>query len=294
MPIVPVMDELSPINGIFTVETGDVMITFPRAKINIGLTIVSKRTDGFHEIETIFYPAGISDVLEFVVPRERVLSDQLVVSGVVTDCRPEDNLAVRAVSLMRERYNIPFLRIHLHKVIPPGSGLGGGSSDASAMLLLLNRYFRLQINQDELGEMALKLGSDCPFFIRQTPQLATGRGEIFTPLNCFLDGYYLVIVREGIHISTRLAYSESKPRGRVSGLERLIMEPIIEWKNSIVNDFEEYAFREYPLLAGLKQGMYDAGALYSSMSGSGSAVYGIFSSRPTTPPAGNIIWQGWL
>jgi 4-diphosphocytidyl-2-C-methyl-D-erythritol kinase len=270
------------------------MITFPKAKINIGLTIVRKRDDGFHDIETIFYPAGITDALEFVVPQPISGQDNLTVTGLATDCLPEDNLVLKAVDLLRTKYEFPFLNIHLHKLIPPGSGLGGGSSDASAMLMLLNRTFKLQIGRQELEEMALTLGSDCPFFIHGTPVLATGRGELFTPLNCFLDGYYLIIVRENIHISTRLAYANNKPRGKKSGLEELIKAPVEEWKENIKNDFEEYAFREYPRLESIKEGMYNAGALYSSMSGSGSAIFGIFRTRPVSPPTGNIIWQGWL
>ncbi|MFO7574170.1 MAG: 4-(cytidine 5'-diphospho)-2-C-methyl-D-erythritol kinase [Bacteroidales bacterium] len=269
------------------------MVTFPKAKINIGLTIVRKRDDGFHDIETIFYPAGLSDALEFVVSEAGLGPDELTVTGVAAGCRPEENLVIKAVNLLRAKYKIPFLRIHLHKVIPPGSGLGGGSSDASAMLMLLNRTFKLQIGRQELEDMALKLGSDCPFFIQGSPVLATGRGEVFTSLPCFLDGYYLVIVRENIHISTPLAYANSKPHGKTSGLEELIKAPLEEWKNNIKNDFEEYAFREHPRLELLKQGLYDSGALYSSMSGSGSAIYGIFRTKPESPPPGNIIWQGW-
>ena len=270
------------------------MITFPKAKINIGLTIVRRRDDGFHDIETIFYPTGLSDALEFVVQEAVVGPDILTVTGLDSGCRQEDNLVIRAINLFREKYDIPGLRIHLHKLIPPGSGLGGGSSNASAMLMLLNRYFKLQIGRQEIEEMALKLGSDCPFFIQGTPVLATGRGEVFTPLPCFLDGYYLVIVRENIHISTPVAYAKSRPRGKTSGLEEMIKRPVEEWEKTITNDFEEYAFREHPRLALLKQGIYDAGALYSSMSGSGSAIYGIFRTKPTTSPPGNIIWQGWL
>ncbi len=160
--------------------------------------------------------------------------------------------------------------------------------------MLLNRYFCLRANEQELLTLALMLGSDCPFFIKGTPVLAIGRGELFTPLPCFLNGYYIVIVRENIHISTPLAYANSKPRGSSSGLKELIKAPLEKWRDSIANDFEEYAFREHPRLQDLKQGMYEAGALFSSMSGSGSAIFGIFSKEPVSPPRGNIIWQGWL
>lgn len=270
------------------------MLTFPRAKINIGLTIVRKRDDGFHDIETIFYPIPLADALEFVPAGPDAVSDTLTVTGVADLGNPADNLVTKAVSLLRTRYPVPYLRIHLLKTIPPGSGLGGGSSDASAMLVLLNRYFGLQASQEELLTLALQLGSDCPFFIRPEPVLATGRGEIFTPLRCLLTGYYLVLVRDDIHISTPMAYAGSKPRGSEAGLAGLVTAPVEEWKDRVVNDFEEYAFRQHPRLSMLKQGMYDAGAIYSSMSGSGSAIYGIFTSRPNTPPPGNIIWQGEL
>ncbi|MDX9929519.1 MAG: 4-(cytidine 5'-diphospho)-2-C-methyl-D-erythritol kinase [Bacteroidales bacterium] len=270
------------------------MIVFPRAKINIGLTIVRKRDDGFHDIETIFYPVGLTDALEFIVPAKPGSADRLTVTGTGAGCATADNLVVRAAGLMREKYKFPCLKIHLHKMIPPGSGLGGGSSDASSMLMLLNRYFCLRANEQELLTLALMLGSDCPFFIKGTPVLAIGRGELFTPLPCFLNGYYIVIVRENIHISTPLAYANSKPRGSSSGLKELIKAPLEKWRDSIANDFEEYAFREHPRLQDLKQGMYEAGALFSSMSGSGSAIFGIFSKEPVSPPRGNIIWQGWL
>jgi 4-diphosphocytidyl-2-C-methyl-D-erythritol kinase len=270
------------------------MIAFPKAKINIGLSIVRRRDDGFHDIETVFYPTRFTDALEFVVAGDEPDADEITVTGIDSGCRSEDNLVIKAVKLLRETNDIPWLRIHLHKMIPPGSGLGGGSSDASTMLMLLNRYFNLQAGTQDLQSIALRLGSDCPFFIQGAPVLATGRGEIFSSLPCFLNGYYLIIIRENIHISTPLAYSNSKPRGRASGLGELIMTPVEEWKDAIKNDFEEYAFREYPALAKIKKAMYDSGAIYSSMSGSGSAIYGIFTSKPYTLPAGKIIWQGWL
>ena len=272
------------------------MITFPRAKINTGLNIIRKRSDGFHDIETIFYPVGLSDALEFVVPAESVAEDELSVTGFPAGCPSSENLAVRAATLMRERFEFPYLKIHLHKSIPPGSGLGGGSSDAAGMLMLLNRYFNLGATGNDLKSMALTLGSDCPFFINGSPVLATGRGEIFDPLPCFLDGAYIVIIHEGIHISTPLAYSKSNPRGRGSGLKELIELPREEWREMITNDFEDYAFNAFPVLADIKSSLYRAGAFYSSMSGSGSAMYGLFPEEPANKALiqGNIIYQGWL
>jgi 4-diphosphocytidyl-2-C-methyl-D-erythritol kinase len=272
------------------------MITFPRAKINTGLNIIRKRSDGFHDIETIFYPVGLSDVLEFVVPAESISEDELTVTGFPAGCPSSENLAVRAAILMRERFEFPCIKIHLHKSIPPGSGLGGGSSDAAGMLMLLNRYFNLGATGNDLKTMALKLGSDCPFFIEGKPVLATGRGEIFDPLPCFLDGAYIVIIHEGIHISTPLAYSKSVPRGKSPGLKELLELPREDWREKMTNDFEDYAFQAFPVLADIKASLYRAGAFYSSMSGSGSAIYGLFAGVPANPALiqGTVIHQGWL
>ncbi|MBE0676502.1 MAG: 4-(cytidine 5'-diphospho)-2-C-methyl-D-erythritol kinase [Bacteroidales bacterium] len=272
------------------------MVTFPRAKINIGLNIIRKREDGFHDIETIFYPTGLCDALEFVIPVEGLEADTLTGTGFAAGCPVDDNLVVRAVRLLREDYEIPFLRIHLHKMIPPGSGLGGGSSDAAHMLMLLNRYFDLGIANEVLMEKSLTLGSDCPFFIYGSPAIATGRGELFDKLGCFLEGNYLVIVHEGIHISTPIAYRNSKPHVRDTHLADLIGTPSHSWKNTIENDFEEYAFSIHPRLAEIKESLYESGAWYSAMSGSGSAVYGLYSKKPERPSLikGTIIYEGWL
>lgn len=272
------------------------MVVFPKAKINIGLNITGKRSDGYHNIETLFLPVGLCDALEFVAAPPGVVTDELIVTGLVTDCSPADNLVVRALNLVRAEHSIPPLRMHLHKAIPAGSGLGGGSSDASAMLVGVNRFFGLDIDDSRLLQMALTIGSDCPVFIAGIPVLASGRGEVFTPAPSLPAGLTLIIVHEGIHISTAEAYSNCRPRKPDYRLSELIADPPARWRETIKNDFEEYAFAKHPILAEIKESMYSAGALYSSMSGSGSAIYGLFAgeSVQTGLIKGKIIFKGPL
>jgi len=270
------------------------MVVFPRAKVNIGLNIIDKRTDGYHNIETLFLPVNLCDALEFVPAGHGSEKDQLTVSGYMTGGDPDDNLVIKAVKILRKKVAFPGLKIHLHKVIPTGSGLGGGSSDASSMLVGLNRYFSLGFTCEELQSMSLELGSDCPVFISGAPALASGRGEIFEPAPEIPEGLRIVIVHEGIHISTLEAYKNSQPVIPAVRLRELIKRPLNEWKETIRNDFEEYAFNRFPQLAEIKAGMYEAGAVYSSMTGSGSAVYGLFWGEPKFPDRikGSIIYQG--
>jgi 4-diphosphocytidyl-2-C-methyl-D-erythritol kinase len=256
------------------------MVIFPKAKINIGLRITEKRPDGFHNLQTIFYPVCLCDALEFVVPEEFSDKDNLVVTGLSSGCSPEDNIVIKAVKKLREKSNIPFLKIHLHKAIPSGAGLGGGSSDAASILRSLNRYFSLNISQDELKEISLSLGSDCPFFIDSIPAFGEGRGEILTPLKSLPDGYHLVIVSPGIAINTKEAYRNCRPYKVETNLKEHYARSINDWKDLIVNDFEESIFTRYPLIEGIKKILYEMGASFSSMSGSGSAVYGIFDKKP--------------
>ncbi len=256
------------------------MISFPKAKINLGLRILKKRPDGFHNIETIFYPVGISDALEFVVSNELIDSDLLTVSGINISALPENNLVIKTVKKIRESYPLPYLKLHLHKAIPSGAGLGGGSSDAGCLLRSLNRYFSLEIDNDRLREIALELGSDCPFFLDCTPAFATGRGEIFTPIESVLDGLYLVLLNPGTEISTKEAYLNCHPGSPATSLMELINLPVENWKATILNDFEDYAFKKYPIIGEIKSSLYHSGALFSLMSGSGSSVYGIFRDRP--------------
>lgn len=267
---------------IFTKNTGK-MISFPRAKINIGLRVTGKRQDGFHDIETIFYPAGLCDALEFVVPSGKVKEDELVVTGINIGSKPKENLVMRAVKKMREKYDLPFLKIHLHKKIPASAGLGGGSSDAACMIKSINKCFSLEIDSVTLRRIALEIGSDCPFFIDPVPSIATGRGEILKPINYLPEGLILILLNCGIRISTRDVYNNCIPGKPSASLEDLVKLPLSEWKDLIINDFEKYVFSLYPEVEDLKNSLYMAGALYSSMSGSGSTVYGIFNKNPEIP-----------
>ena len=270
------------------------MIVFPNAKINIGLRITGRRPDDYHEIETVFYPVRLCDALEFVVPDQIIIKDILKVTGLDTGSKTDDNLVIKTLLKLRERSSFPFLKIHLHKVIPAGAGLGGGSSDAACLLKVINRHFILNIDSPDLKALALELGSDCPFFVDGIPSLATGRGEILTPVKPMLSGYYLVIVNPGVGINTCEAYQNCRPEIPIASLIKLIELPVIEWKKLIVNDFEYFAFKKHPIIGNIKEELYKTGALFSLMSGSGSSVYGIFSEKPKLPEKLKefVIWEG--
>ena len=272
------------------------MISFPRAKINIGLRVTEKRHDGFHNIETIFYPVGLCDALEFVVPREYVKEDSLIVTGINIGSRPKENLVMRALKKMRENYNIPFLKIHLHKKIPAAAGLGGGSSDAACIIRAINKCFRLSVDIATMKKIALEVGSDCPFFIDPVPSFATGRGEVLKPAEYLPEGFKIVLVNPGIRISTRDAYNNCIPARPEKSLEELYKLHPSEWKGAIINDFEQYVFRIYPEIEDIKNSLYRAGAIYSSMSGSGSTVYGIFTERKELPShiLDHVVFEGDL
>jgi 4-diphosphocytidyl-2-C-methyl-D-erythritol kinase len=272
------------------------MISFPKAKINIGLRIIRKRTDGFHDIETLFYPIGLCDALEFVVHAGEVTSDELTVTGIDIKTRHDKNLVIKAVKKLREKFPIPFLKIHLHKVIPSGAGLGGGSSDAACILKSINKCFDLAISDEELRTYALSLGSDCPFFINPEPSVATGRGEELTVVSPVLEGCHVALINPGIHISTREAYLNSTPGVPEQSIELLINSDLAEWVKSVKNDFEDYVFRLYPQLREIKRSLYSSGAIYASMSGSGSTIYGIFRNKPETSKKlrNYLIWEGLL
>ena len=252
------------------------MICFPNAKINLGLNVLSKRGDGFHNIETVFYPIPIRDALEFLPAN----SFQLAVSGFPTKGLKEDNLIYQAWKLLRNNYQLPPLRVHLHKAIPIASGLGGGSANAAFFLKMVNEHFKLGIEQNEIKNIAVQLGSDCAFFIENKPSLASGKGEILQPADICLSGRYLVVVQANIPISSREAYGLLQARSPKTNLSEIILKPIEQWKNLLINDFEKPAFRLYPEIGNLKESLYKNGAVYVSMSGSGSAVFGIFENKP--------------
>lgn len=272
------------------------MISFPKAKINLGLRITSKRPDGFHDIETIFYPIGLTDALEFVEICRPASHDHLKVTGMELESPPENNLVMKAVDILRERYHFPLLSIHLHKVIPSGAGLGGGSSDGACMIKALSKKYNMQLTVGEMKMLALELGSDCPFFIDCTPSAATGRGEKLKPVEPLLKGYYLVLANPGIHISTKEAYSNCRPSQPATSLEEQYNSPVEEWKKLIFNDFESYVFRKFPKVGNLKDLFYASGAVYASMTGSGSSVFGIYREKPKVSAAlgRHLVWEGYL
>lgn len=272
------------------------MVIFPKAKINIGLRIIEKRQDGFHNLQTIFYPVCLCDAIEFVVPEQSQENDTLTVTGLMSEPDPSNNLVMRAIQNTRRIKPFPFLKVHLHKAIPVGAGLGGGSSDAASIIRSLNRYFNLGFSNDKLKEIALDLGSDCPFFIDGIPSFAEGRGEILTPVREISDDLHLVLANPGIHVSTAEAYKSCTPEKPGSDLKEIYNLEMSQWKSLITNDFEESVFRKYPQIAYLKTHLEKMGAIYSSMSGSGSTVYGIFPREPEIPQSlrGQIIYSGKL
>lgn len=272
------------------------MVVFPISKINIGLRITDKRTDGYHNIETIFYPLKLVDALEFVVSDSQTEGDHFEVTGIDTGAHGGANLVMKALLKLREVRSFPYLNIHLHKAIPAGAGLGGGSSDAACMLRAVNRHFRLKIDDTGILKMSLELGSDCPFFVEGVPSLGSGRGEILSPVKEALNGYYLVLVNPGVGINTTEAYLNCTPGEANPSLADLYHQQVSRWKGTIVNDFEKFAFKKFPVIGELKETLYKTGALFSLMSGSGSSVYGIFNSKPALPSSigKNIIWEGLM
>lgn len=253
------------------------MISFPNAKINLGLNIIRKREDGYHDIETVFYPVKWSDILEFVPSKSE--TTQFIPSGLPVDGNTESNLVVKAYNLLKQDFALPALDIYLKKQIPMGAGLGGGSADAAFMIYMLNIYFNLNIPIDRQIEYASKLGADCAFFIHNRPMMAEGIGNVFSETDVDLSGYYIVLIKPEIHISTAEAYASChKGRWNVA-LKEVIEKPISEWKDCMFNDFEVSLFPKYPILRNIKSLLYDKGAVYASMSGSGSTIFGIFKSN---------------
>lgn len=255
------------------------MITFPNAKINLGLNIVEKRSDGYHNLETVFFPVNLQDALEVKVLEGSELPYKLSVKGNAIDCQPEENLVVRAYQLLKKDFDLPPVDIHLFKHIPSGAGLGGGSTDCAFMIKMLNQKFTLGLSLEKMEEYASILGADCAFFVRNEPVFATGIGNIFEPVSLSLADYYLVIVKPDIFVSTKDAFSNIKPRKPEVSLKEIIKNPVETWKDTMFNDFENSVFVKYPQIAAIKDEMYDLGAVYASMSGSGSSVYGLFKQQ---------------
>jgi len=269
------------------------MISFPNAKINLGLEVIGKRPDGYHSLSSCFYPIPLFDVLEIV---ESGKTD-LQISGLPIAGDPKQNLVMKAYQLLKKDFNLPNINIHLHKVIPMEAGLGGGSSDGAYMLTMLNELFELFLDDTILENYASILGSDCPFFINNQPALVTGRGEQLNPVEINLTGYHLVIVKPDFAISTKEAYKLVKPRIPGSSLNDSLTQAITEWPTMIKNDFEIAFTDRFPDLIKIKKVLYDNGALYASMTGSGSAMYGIFTAIPGLEemfPAEYFYWSGNL
>ncbi len=270
------------------------MRTFPNAKINLGLNIIEKRTDGYHNIETIFYPIGLSDVLE--VDKSDSCSDySFSSSGIAIGGDTEDNLIIKAYRLLQTDFHLPAIDISLIKQIPFGAGLGGGSADAAFMLKALNELFDLKLSTEELENKAATLGADCPVFIKNQPVFATGIGNVFTAINLSLKGKFLLLVKPDIHVSTPEAYALVVPQKPDYSLFDIAQKPIETWKELMKNDFEVSVFAKHPEIGHIKNELYKMGAVYASMSGSGSSVYGIFENEPEyVPDFGNSFITGGL
>ncbi len=251
------------------------MIVFPHCKINLGLQITAKRTDGFHDLSTLFYPISLADCLEIIPSANGQMS--FTSSGIALPDDGLPNLCEKAWEQMNKQFAIPAVHIHLHKSVPAGAGLGGGSADAAFTLNVLNNLFETGIEKEKLVNIATTLGSDCAFFMENKPCIASGRGEILKPVSLSLKDYYLAVVVPPIHISTKEAFAAIKPRKPAYSIEEVMNEPVSAWKQVLSNDFEEGVFNLYPQAKQIKSKLYDLGATYASMSGSGSALYGIFS-----------------
>jgi 4-diphosphocytidyl-2-C-methyl-D-erythritol kinase len=273
------------------------MVLFPHCKINLGLFVLGKRSDdGYHDISTCFYPVGWKDALEIIPgPADKI---PIGLSGIQIPGDPDDNLCVKAVKLLKKDFDLPGVRIHLHKSIPTGSGLGGGSSDAAFTLKILDRMFHLYLDEEILARYSSRLGSDCSFFLCDKPRLASGRGEVLSDISIDLAGKMVTLVYPGISINTTSAYEQIKPMDRESSIKDIIEnQPISTWKNELVNDFEKVVFSHYPELESIKKSFYDQGACFASMSGSGSCIYGIFNKYPRELfrfPAHYKVWTGLL
>jgi 4-diphosphocytidyl-2-C-methyl-D-erythritol kinase len=273
------------------------MLFFPNAKINLGLRVLSQRSDGYHNIETLMYPVPLTDVAEFITDPDTSSPDS-------TACRcfghqPDEhtvNLCVKACQLIREDYNTPPVEICLYKHIPIGAGLGGGSADGAFMLKAMNDYFSLGISEADLTAYALRLGSDCPFFIRNVPAIVSGRGEIIRKVDFSLEGFQLALIFPWIRLNTRDIYARQQSQPCPMSIDRIITGPPESWKGLLKNQFENYIFEQYPVIKTIKEELYRMGAVYASMTGSGSAVYGLFREPVVFDDRyrSYFLWQGKL
>ncbi len=257
------------------------MVSFPNAKINLGLNIIRKREDGFHDLVSVFYPVMLRDALE-IIPHAGETHPHLTITGLGVSGETADNLCIKAFYLLKKDFpELPCVALHLHKVIPMGAGLGGGSADAAFTLQLLNKMYSLSISEEQLKNYALQLGSDCPFFLINKPCLAQGRGEQLQTIDLDLSHYQMLLVNPGIHVSTKEAFSGMVPAIPTPSIHDIIKKPVKEWKDNLFNDFENTVGKQYPQIRQIKEVLYQRGALYASMTGSGSTVYGLFEKGKT-------------
>lgn len=253
------------------------MISFPNAKINLGLYVTNKRSDGFHNIETCFYPIPWKDILEIIPASQTTFTH----SGIKIPGNSESNLCLKTVELFQKRHSIPPVHIHLHKTIPIGAGLGGGSSDAAFTAKSLNSLFDLNLKTEDLENIIRPLGSDCAFFIQNTATIALEKGDIFTEKNCVdMSEYWIYLINPAIHVSTKEAYAGVISQPNRKPISTILKQDIYTWKNELMNDFELSVFKAYPQLMAIKNSLYIHGATYAAMSGSGSTLFGIFKNKP--------------
>jgi len=264
------------------------MILYPHTKINVGLSVIGKRPNGFHNIETVFYPIPLCDILTVesacrgrACPRPLTHRPEFVCEGIkLPNNEPDDNLCCKAYQLVDADFNLPPTRIHLRKIIPVGAGLGGGSSDAVFVLKALNDLYQLQLSNEKMTEYASQLGSDCAFFLQNTPAFGTGRGDKLEPVSLSFSDYRIFLVKAPVFVSTAEAYSSVIPQKASNYLPDILKEPVSNWRQTVFNDFEEFVFKKYPEIGNIKERLYREGAIYASMSGSGASVYGIFNECP--------------
>lgn len=273
------------------------MITFPNCKINIGLNITERRDDGFHNLETVFYPLPFSDSLEII--HDKVSKPGSVVfshSGLKIDGNDENNLCLKAYRLLEKEHKLPAIKMHLHKSIPMGAGLGGGSSDGAFTLKMLNEIFKLGHSHDELLDYARQLGSDCAFFLENKPIHAHEKGDHFLPIDLDLKGYWLVLAKPNIHVNTAEAYAAVQPKSPEKSLQELIKTPVEAWQGNIINDFERPISKKYEAIGRVISLLKELGGVYVAMSGSGSAVFGVFKNevRVKDKLGSSLVWTGYL
>ncbi|MBC35218.1 MAG: 4-(cytidine 5'-diphospho)-2-C-methyl-D-erythritol kinase [Bacteroidetes bacterium] len=254
------------------------MIIFPNAKINLGLSVTEKRPDGFHNIETVFYPVPLRDILEIVPAKNK--SIQFKSTGLKIPGNQENNLVLKACKALQQDFQLPGMNIHLHKVIPMGAGLGGGSSNAAFAIKLVDKIFELNLSEEQMIKYAMPIGADCSFFIKNKAVFASQKGDVFEDIDLDLLGKYILIVKPNLHINTAEAYSGVTPFPKLISIKELIQNDLSDWNEVLKNDFEKSIFLKHPEIGQIKDSLLDLGAVYAAMSGSGSALFGIFDSEP--------------